>query len=97
MCLVLDAFAGSWDTAGMTLCQISDSRPINSMVRQRQLRLYGHVARYPKADPAYRVISIRNNPEAKGTPTELLDAASRCLLLGVTQYRKGACMENHKA
>ena len=66
MSLVLDAFAGSWDTAGMTLCQISDCsvRPIRrlSIVRQRQLRLYGHVARYPEADPACRVISVRHNP-----------------------------------
>ena len=46
MSLVLDAFPGSWDTAGMTLCQIklfreTDSRPITSIVRQRQLRYMG--------------------------------------------------------
>ena len=61
--LHVDAFAGSWDTAGMTLCQISDCsdtdlRPITSIDPQRQLRLYGHVPRYPEADPAYRVVSI---------------------------------------
>ena len=39
-----------------------DLRPITSIVRQRQLRLYGHVARYPEADPAYRVVSVRDNP-----------------------------------
>ena len=47
MSLVLDAFAGSWDTAGMTLCQISDYsvrqiRGLLLVVCQRQLRLYGH-------------------------------------------------------
>ena len=40
----------------------TDSRPITSMVRQRQLRLYGYVARYPEADLAYRVVSVRDNP-----------------------------------
>ena len=34
----------------------TDSRPITSIVRQRQLRLYGHVARYLEADPACRVV-----------------------------------------
>ena len=34
MSLVLDALAGSWDTAGMTLCQISDCsvRPIRGLL-----------------------------------------------------------------
>ena len=40
----------------------TDSRPITSIVCQRQLRLYGHVARYPEADPACRVVSVRGNP-----------------------------------
>ena len=67
MSLVLDAFAGSWDTAGMTvsnqrLFHETDSRPITSIVRQRQLRLYGHVARYPEADPACWVVSVRDSP-----------------------------------
>ena len=78
----------------------TDSGPITSIVRQRQLRFYGHVARYPEADPAYRVVSERNNTgleEAKGTPTKLLVTASRCLLLGVTRYRKGTCMETREA
>ena len=65
MPLVPDPFAGSWDTAGMTvsnqrLLREADSRHITSIVRQRQLGLYGLVARYPEADPAYRVVSIRD-------------------------------------
>ena len=44
------------------LLRETDSRPITSIVRQRQLRLYGHVARYPEADPACRVISVRDDP-----------------------------------
>ena len=62
MSLVINAFAVIWGIAGMTvsnqrLIRETESRPITSIVRQRYLRLYGHVARYPVALPAYRVIS----------------------------------------
>ena len=40
-------------------CEI-DSRPIISIVRQRQLQI--NVARYVEADPAYRVVSKRDKP-----------------------------------
>ena len=66
MSLVLDAFAGSWDTDSMTvsnrrLFHETDSMPITSIVRQRQLRLYGHAARYMEADLAYWVVSEKDN------------------------------------
>ena len=35
--------------------------------------------------------------EVKGTLTELMVVASRFLLLGVTQYGKGTCVETHEA
>ncbi|MPC29694.1 hypothetical protein E2C01_022940 [Portunus trituberculatus] len=35
--------------------------------------------------------------EVKGTSTELMAAASQCLLLGVTWHGKGACMETRTA
>ena len=38
------------------------SRSVTSVVRERQLRLYGHVARLPEVDPAHRVVSVRDNP-----------------------------------
>ena len=41
----------------------TESKPITSIVRQRQLRLYGHVARYLEADSASRLISERDNPD----------------------------------
>ena len=44
------------------LCE-TESSPITSIVRQQQLRLYGHVARYPKADSACQVVSERDNLE----------------------------------
>ncbi len=51
--------------------------PIACTIRQRQLRLYGHVARFPEVDPAYRLSSClrKRQPgveEAKGTSTELV-------------------------
>ncbi len=43
------------------LCE-TDSRPFTCIVRERQLRLYEYVARYPELDPAHRVLSVRDNP-----------------------------------
>ncbi len=37
-------------------------RPIACTIRQRQLRLYGHVARFPEVDPAYQAVFERDNP-----------------------------------
>ncbi len=45
------------------LLRETDTTPITWAVRQRQLRLYGHVARFPEADPAHQVVSARDNPE----------------------------------
>ncbi len=39
------------------------SRSVTSIVRERHLRLYGHVARLPDVDLAHRVLSVRDNPE----------------------------------
>ena len=41
----------------------TESSLITCIVRERQLKLYGHVARYPEVDPAHRVVSVRDNPE----------------------------------
>ena len=54
------------------LCE-TESRPITSIVRQHQLHLYGHVARYPEADPACQVVSERDNPEWR-RPTKFNDS-----------------------
>ena len=40
----------------------TDMRPITSRVHQRQLQLYGHVAHYLEADPAYQVVTEKDNP-----------------------------------
>ncbi len=44
------------------LLRETDSRPITCIVRERQLRLHGHVARYPEIDSAHRAVSVRDNP-----------------------------------
>ena len=36
--------------------------PVTHTIRDRQLRLYGHLARLPEVDPAHRVVSTRDNP-----------------------------------
>ncbi len=75
MPLVLRAFAESWGIAGITvlnqrLLHETGSRSVTSIVRERQLRLYGHVARLTDVDPAHMVLSVRDNPE--GTATQLV-------------------------
>ena len=67
MSLVINAFAVSWGISKVTvlnqrLLRETKSRPITSIVRQCQLWLYEYVARYPEADPAFQVVSERDNP-----------------------------------
>ena len=54
-----------WDdyVSNERLLSETESRPVTSIIRERQLRLYGHVARLPDVDPAHRVLSVRDNPE----------------------------------
>ena len=49
----------------------AESKPITTIIRQRQLWLYGHEARYPENDPASRPASVRVE-EAKGAPTKFV-------------------------
>ena len=54
------------------LLRETESRPITSIVHQRQL--CGHVACYPEVDPASRVVSERDNPgwrRPRGHPESL--------------------------
>lgn len=36
--------------------------PVTRTIRDRQLRLYGHLARLPEVDPAHQVVSTRDDP-----------------------------------
>ena len=45
------------------LLRETDSRYLVRQIQERQLRLYGHVARLPADDPAHGVIAAANNPE----------------------------------
>ena len=38
-------------------------RFVACIVRERQLRLHGHVARFPDADPAHQILSVRESRE----------------------------------
>ena len=78
-----------WDdfVSNERLYRETDSRPITGIVLQRQLRLYGHVARYPVTDPSSRVVTARDNPEwrrRRGRPQSSwlgqVDASCRELL-----------------
>ena len=40
-------------------------RFVTCVVRERQLQLYGHVARFPDADPAHQILSARESCEWK--------------------------------
>ncbi|XP_069976543.1 uncharacterized protein, partial [Penaeus vannamei] len=38
------------------------TEPVTCTIRDRQLRLYGHLARFPQTDPDHQVVSVRDNP-----------------------------------
>ena len=40
-------------------------RFVTCIVRENQLRLYGHVARFPDADPAHQILSVREPRECR--------------------------------
>ena len=72
MSLVIIVFAEPWGIGEITvsnqqLLRKTESRSITSIVHQRQLQLYGHVARYPEADPTCRVVSESNKQMWKRT------------------------------
>ncbi len=48
-------------------------RSVTSIVHERHLWLYGHVARLPDVDPGHMVLSVRDNPEwrPRGRPRNL--------------------------
>ena len=45
------------------LLRETQMRFVTCIVRERQLRLYGHVARFPDADPAHQILSVREPHE----------------------------------
>ncbi len=62
--LVFPVVLYGWETfvSNRRLLRETDSSRITCIVRERQLRLYGHVAPYPEVDPAQRFLSVRDNP-----------------------------------
>jgi len=49
--------------SNVRLLRETQIRFVTCIVRQRQLRLYGHVARFPDADPAHQILSPREPRE----------------------------------
>ena len=47
------------------LLRETQMRFVTCIVRERQLRLYGHVARFPDADPAHQILSVRERRERR--------------------------------
>ena len=45
------------------LLRETQMRFVTCIVRERQLRLYGHVARFPDADPSQQILSVRESRE----------------------------------
>ncbi len=77
------------------LLRKAESRPLICVTRQRHLRLYGHAARVPEADPAHQVLFSRQLwvEEAKGKAHRIRGSESRCILLLCYQNEKGADTE----
>ena len=40
--------------------RVAGLRQVTCIVRERQLRFYGHVARLPAEDPAHQILSFRD-------------------------------------
>lgn len=60
-------FAGSRGTVGRPVSNRRLHRetgmgPVTCIIRDRQLRLYGHLARFSVNEPIHQVVSLRNNP-----------------------------------
>ena len=49
------------------LLRETQMRFVTCIVRERQLRLYGHVARFPDADPAHQILSAMEPREWRRT------------------------------
>ena len=58
-------FGESWSdfVPNEQLLRETQMRFITCVVREHQLRLYGHVARFPDADPAHQILSAREPRE----------------------------------
>ena len=54
---------------------------VTCIVRERQLRLHGHVARFPDADPAHQILSARESREWR-RPMENKKLSRAMLLFG---------------
>ena len=56
-------FGYRWSDCVKQAVAETQMRFVTCIVRERQLRLYGHVARFPDADPAHQILSAREPRE----------------------------------
>ena len=54
---------GSDFVSNERLLRETQMRFVTCIVRECQLRLYGHVARFPDADPVHQILSVRESHE----------------------------------
>ena len=56
-----------WDNfiSNQRLLEETGMRYLTCIIRERQLRHFGHVARFPEADPVHRILSVRDPVGAK--------------------------------
>ena len=69
-------------------------RQVTCLVRERQLRLYGHVARLPAEDPAHRILSPRSKGlvHAEVASTRFMVASDGGLSEGYGHGGPGVCL-----
>ena len=58
-------YPGSDFVSNERLMRESQMRFVTCIVRKHQLRLYGHVARFPDADRAHQILSVREPRECR--------------------------------
>ena len=58
------------------LLRETQMRFVSCIVRERQLRLYGHAAHFPDADPAHQILSAREPREWRK-----LNGSTMCLVV----------------
>ena len=68
------------------LLRETQMRFVTFIVRERQLRLYGHVARFPDADPAHQILSARESREWR-RPMQQVDRHLK--EMGMARYLPG--------
>ena len=73
-------------------------RQVTCLVRERQLRLYGHVVRLPAEDPAHRIlfVEIRGAGPCQGASTCFMSASGGVLPQGYGHFGSARAMARRR-